>query len=84
MGFKSEGKKMRGGRGLSFSFGVPTYSFLCLRNPGTRVPGRKAKVRFRLRGPERKQEFREACGTAGFDLASRLLPIPSRSERGRT
>jgi hypothetical protein len=50
-GFKSEGKKMPVGRGMSFSFGVPTHSFLCLGNPGTRVPDRKAKVRFRSRGP---------------------------------
>ncbi len=50
-GFKSEGKKMRVGRVMSLPFGVPTHSFLCLRNPGTGVPGRKAKVRFRSRGP---------------------------------
>jgi len=34
-GFQSEGKKLSFGRGMSFSFGVPKHSFLCLRNPGT-------------------------------------------------
>jgi len=52
MGFKSEGKELRVGQSMSFSFGVPTHSFLCLGNSGTRVPGRKAKVKFRSRGSE--------------------------------
>jgi len=43
MGFKPEGKELRVGRSMFFSFGVPTHSFLCLGNPGARVPGRKAK-----------------------------------------
>jgi hypothetical protein len=40
------------GGACPFSFGVQTHSFLCLRNPGPRVPDRKAKVRFPSRSPK--------------------------------
>jgi hypothetical protein len=35
-----------------FFWSTNTFFFLCLRNPGTGLPGGKAKGRFRSRGPK--------------------------------